>query len=281
MKSKTLISLNIVNKEKANVYIILPNIAIMTIDIINLCLEFLNKFEKIVWMCTNFEYSFYNLIISKSPALLKYQDRIKIEIINSSKFIEIQTKESIIISLSDSFSHPDTNKKALLCSPKPDSDILFKQSQDCSSIPEKTFLRNLLGFMQISESNVVKSIDISPDNILKSSSIVSGMIDKKYHVIVMNNFISSIKIVNYLRKHKLKKQLIIISNNKINVCDVNLFYFKDYNFLDFLALELQAQTIYCSAADVYKKALRCMNLNITFLAVHKDFKLILDEITET
>ena len=280
MKTKALFHLNIINNDKANVYIILPKINIVDFGILTASLEFLNKYERVILMCSLFEYSFYQLLINKSPTFAEYKSKIDIDIINSSKFTEIQSKECIIIALRENFLIPENNKKALLCSPYENSDILFNDFKDTLTITNRTFLKHILEFMQIKEINTLRGIDLSPELVLKNSSLVSGLKDKKYHVIVLNSFISTIKLTNYLKKHRLKKQLIIISQSKINVTDPKLFYFKDYNFLDFIAFELQAESIYCSASEQYKNVIRNLKINLSLTTLYKDFKLILDDITE-
>ncbi|MCL1826973.1 MAG: hypothetical protein FWG20_02930 [Candidatus Cloacimonetes bacterium] len=279
MNTKSLLNLNLINQNKTVIFFIMPSIHRVDIETLNLCFSLLNKYEQIYVLCSHFERSFYHLMINKSPSLVGFKTKIEIDIINPIKFAEIQTKEAIIISFRDNFTLPENNKKAILCTLKPESDILFNIEGKTPSALMMNYLKSLLLFMQVKEKQVLKDIEITPEQITKGSSIVNNLNDKEYYVIVLNNFISSMKISNFLRKHKLKKQLIIISHNKINVIDPKLFYFKEHTFLDFLAFQLQAVSIYGSSFEEYSKTCINLKIHLNLKPKFKDFKMILDEIT--
>ena len=75
-----------------------------------------------------------------------------------------------------------------------------------------------------------------------------------FHLNIINNDKANVYIIlpkiNIFYRYTIspRYELIFISQSKIKVTDPKLFYFKDYNFLDFIAFELQAESIYCSAS---------------------------------
>jgi hypothetical protein len=87
-------------------------------------------------------------------------------------------------------------------------------------------------------------------------------------------------VSNLLKKNKLKKQLIVISNNKLNATDPKLFYYRDYCFLDFLAFQLEAETISSPPSEQYKNVISNLRISLSLFTMYRDYASVLDDISE-
>jgi hypothetical protein len=170
----------------------------------------------------------------------------------------------------------ETNKKAILCLPTENSDIVFKDSNSTTL----TYLNNLLDFLEIPNKNLLSRIDITSDEIVKGSSIANKYKNKKYSVIISKNVMETFKTSNFLKKNKLKTNLVIISKTRINVSDKLLDSYKDHTYLDLLAFQIEATTISCLKSELYDKVISNLRINLSLFATWKEATFLLFDISE-
>ena len=280
MKTSPLFNLKVLKSNSTQIFVVLPELQKTTIDLLNYCIEFLHSYQKITFLCSYFEVSFYRLLLNKSKTFSPFRDRLDVDIVNHFKLKEIQAKECLIVYLSDGQAILESNKKAIFCAPDESSDIVFDEMGSEAGDVKIYYLKKMLAFLGIPDKKPFTSIELSPSDIISSSSIASKLTEKKYCVIVIQNIIAAFKLSNFLKKNKLKKQLVVISKTKLKATDPKLITFKDYNFLDFLAFQLQAVNISCSKPYQYEKVINNLRINLSFFATFKDTSHLLFDITE-
>ena len=280
MKKKTLFHLKVLKEDTTHVYVLLPEINNLNFDVLSCCFEFINKFQRLTFLCTSYEVSFYRLLLNKSKTVVHLRDKIQFDIINHIKFKEIQMEECLIVDISKRQDHLEVNKKAIYCLPEGNSDIIFKEADPTNGDPIIFFLKSLYNFLEIPEQNLLKRIEISPEDIIKASTITSKLKGKQYSVIILKSLIETIKISKYLKKNKLKKPLILITKSKVSATDPLLSTHSDHNYLDFLAFQLEAVHISCPKSDLYEKVISNLRINLSLFASFKESSQLLFDITE-
>jgi len=103
----------IIQTRESLVYIILPDINEVTLDLLSVCFGFLERYEKIVFVCSAYEYTFLKLLLTSSKTLIDYKKRIGVELSHPIKYREIQGRECIIIYLNKEHISIENNKKAV------------------------------------------------------------------------------------------------------------------------------------------------------------------------
>ena len=298
MIQKPLFNLNSLYKNSSDVFIVLPELNNFTIDFLNLCLNLAKKFRKTVFLCSEYEISFYNLLIEKSKSFAQFKDKIAFETSSHYKLSEIQLKDCIILHLHHNHLDIENAKRAIICQPNNDSDLVFltplpqtkttnKSMTEGGQHPEKNdnmldleYIRNLLSFIHIKEELLIKSIDLNPKDVIQASPIARNYTNKKYSVIFIRDLIASIKIINFFKKNKLKKNLILVSQNPIGIADTKLLALKEYCYLDLLAFMIQAESISCTKNNINKNIIGNLRINLSVFAILKDYSALLYDITE-
>ena len=280
MKQKPLFNLNILQNCNSEVYFILPELSNMTIDILGLCVEFVKIFHHLTFLVSDFELSFYKLIVSKSKSFSEFRGKINVESSSTTKIKEIQLKDCIITNLSSKPVVVETFKRAILCSPNEYSDLVFCDNQNEQNLTVLQFLKNFLLFIQIKDATQMKNIELNPSDVINASHITCNLTNKKYNVIIMNDMLTSLKVVNTLKKNKLKKHLIVISKNPVGITDPKLLSFREYCFLDMLAFFVQAENIYCPKSLLNKSIISNLRINLSVFSNFKDYAPLLFDITE-
>ena len=280
MKNKTLFNINYFNKINTEVYVILPGLDSLTVEVLSKTTELCNKYQKITILCSDFELAFYKFLLSKSKTFKVFQNKINPEIVSNNKIKDIQQKDCIIINLSSNPLNIDTNKKAIICDPSMNSDLIFSNNSDSADENKTVYLDNFLDFLNIKEVNLIKNIDIEQHDVINDSLIACNYINKKYSVIIVKNIYTSFKIITFLKKHKLKKHLALISKHPIGIADPKLLTFKDYNFLDILAFMIQADSIYSPIQHINKNILSNLKINLSFMTLFKEYSALLYDIAE-
>jgi hypothetical protein len=155
MKNKSLFNVNIIHDSKTIVYLILPQIDNVTFEMISLTLEFLKKYKKIVYLCSKQDFSFFKFLFFSTKPLNEYKN-IEIEIFLSFKLKEIFLQNCLIINLHNDVPISPNNKKAIFCSVKEGSDIIFKRENVILKLIAVDYLSNLLKFINIDVINDFK-----------------------------------------------------------------------------------------------------------------------------
>jgi len=242
MKQRSLFNLNIIGNEMTHVFVILPEIINTNFDIISMCIEFLNRYKKLTFLCSDAEFSFYKLIFHYSTTFAEYKN-IEIEQLNELKLHSLQTKNCLIISLKDKMYFNESEKKAICCTVTEDSDFIFADLQMHSQYFTQDYLKHLLSFLNVPIKKAVTSIELSPKDITDASSIAKNQPDDNYNVLILNSLMNTFKLSRFLKKNKLLERLVVISKNKLNVTDPMLSTYKDYDILDLIAMQLHARNI--------------------------------------
>jgi len=275
MKTKNLFNLNQIN-ENNSIYIILPEITVINLVILNKCINFLDKYEQIIFLCPYFEFSFYQFIIRKSSTFTRFKNKIDVEIINHHSFNTLQSTKCIILSLRYGYIQPILPKKAILCSSEQNSDLVFTNQEQQTPL---NYLNALFAFLKINETIKLESIDLNANDVINSSMITNTQKGKKFHVMIFTNLYGTMKLSNHLKKNKLQHNLIVISKKNISINDKKLFYFSEYTYLDLLAFGLSAETIYLVDYEKYKNIVNNLHLSLSQFSRSLDFQLTLVDIT--
>ena len=279
MKQKPLFSLNTIQNSNSEVYIVLPEIDNMTFELFSLCLEFTNKYRKTIFLCNEFEISFYKLLINKSKSFEIFKGKISIEMSSISKLKEIQLKDCIIIHLHNDPIVIESLKRAILCFPYEQSDIVFSDTNHEDPLLFLKYIKNLLSFLMIKEQNILKNIELTPNDVITASDITNNLSYKKYNVIILQNMMTYLKVLNALKKSKLKRHLILISKNPIGLTDPKLLTFKSFSLLDIFSFMIQSESIAYEKSSVAKKIIANFRINLSIFSVLKDANAILFDIT--
>ncbi|MCL2063685.1 MAG: hypothetical protein FWG98_04870 [Candidatus Cloacimonetes bacterium] len=280
MIQKPLFSLNTLHNPNSDVFIVLPSLNYISIDILSLCLEFTKKYKKLVLLCSEYEISFYSLLVAKSKSFSQFKDKVLLDTTSHLKLREIQLKDCIIIDLHHEQITIENAKRAIVFLPSNDSDIVFEEFDFKDDLYILNFLRILLKFLYIKEEKLLRNIDINSNDVIQASTVASNFSSKKYSVIFIKDMVSSIKIISFLKKNKLKKHLILVSKNPIGVADPKLLTLKEYNFLDLLAFLVQAESISCTKNSINKNIVSNLRINLSMFANFKDYSTLLYDITE-
>jgi len=280
MKKKTLFHLKVLKEDTTHVYVLLPEINNLNFDVLSCCFEFINKFQRLTFLCTSYEVSFYRLLLNKSKTVVHLRDKIQFDIINHLKFKEIQMDECLIVDISKKPNNLEVNKKAIYCIPADNSDIIFKETDPTKSDPIIFYLKSLFNFLEIPEQNLLTRIEITPEDIIKASSISNKLKGKQYNVVILKSVLETIKISKYLKKNKLKNHLVLITKSRVSATDPLLHTYNDYNYLDFLAFQLEAVHISCPKSEHYEKVISNLRINLSLFASFKEASFLLFDITE-
>ena len=279
MKPQPVFKVNLIEDNNTVVYVVLPNIEEFTFEALALTVEFLNKYSKLIFLSSQFDYTFYKLILLYSKTFSKFKN-IEIAVNTVYKIRDIQSKNAIILYLSNEEYTVEEEKKAIFCSIKDNSDLVFSDLSNDSRFSVPVYLRSFLNFIGIPEKRVINDIEIEYDDILTSSNITKNHKGEDYHVIFQNSMISSYKITSFLKKHKLSEKLLIITPNKLNISDPKVVFYKDYDFLDLLALNIYAKNISSSHVFDYRNIFTQLRIGHIYTSSHqKDYSTLLKEIS--
>ena len=203
MKEKSLFNLKMLKSNYTKIYVVLPELQNMSIELLSYCMEFLNSYQRLTFLCSCFEVSFYQLLLSKSKTFSEFKDNVEFDISYPSKLKEIQAKECVIIGLHDNQIITEPNKKAVFCLPGENSDIVFSESNNDVPNTKINYLVNLLAFLDIPTKKLLTGIDIAPSDIVKASTVTSILAEKQYYVIIVQSLIAAFKLSSFLKKNKL------------------------------------------------------------------------------
>jgi len=242
LKQRALFNLNILGNELTQVFVILPEIINTNFDIISMCIEFLNRYKKLTFLCSEVEFSFYKLIFSYSVTFASYKN-IEIDLLSDLKIHSLQTKNCLIISLRDKVFFNEMEKKAICCSITEESDFVFADLQMNSQYFTQDYLKHLLKFLNIPMIKMVSSIEISPKDVTDASSIAKNQPDDNYSVLILSSLFNTFKFSRFLKKNKLIERLVVISKSKLHATDPMLSIYKEYDILDLIAMQLHARNI--------------------------------------
>ena len=277
MKQKPLFKVNMLQNKESTVYFVLPDIDKINIQILNLCVQFAEKYKQIILLCSNYEVDFYKFLIEKSKTFSDYKSKIIVEESTIAKLKEIQLKDCIIIYLHHNALVIEDSKRAILCMPSEDADLVFNDTDYKDALLVINYLKNIAEFLDIKDNNSKKSIDISTNELTEASKITRNFTNKKYNVVIVSDMFSTAKATNMLKKNKLKKHLILISKSPIGITDPKLLTLYDYTFIDLLAFMIQADSIACSKNNLNKNIVNNLKINILVSAMFKEYGIALEE----
>ena len=279
MKPQPQFKVNLIEDANTAVYVVLPKIEDLTFEAIALSIEFLNKYSKLIFLSSEFDYSFYKLVFLYSKTFSKFKN-IDIAINNVYKIRDIQTKSAIILYLSNEEYIVESDKKAIFCSISENSDLVFSDLSNDSRFSIPVYLRSFLNFIGIPEKRLINDIEIEYEDILSTSSIAKNHKGEDYHVIFQNSMISSYKITSFLKKHKLSEKLLIISPTRLKIADPKVEFYKNYDFLDLLALNIYAKNIATNHIFDFRNIFSQLRIGHIYTSSHqKDYFVLLKEIS--
>jgi len=280
MKDRPIFNVNLIEKDKTIVYVVLPRLQDMTFEILALTVEFLNKYSKIIYLSHEFDYTFYRMIFSFSKTFSQVKN-IEMAIYNSFIIRDIQANSAIVLYLSNDDYIIESNKKAIFCGINEKSDFVFNDLSQDSMFSIPVYLRSLLNFIGITEKRIISNIEVEYDDILEASNIVKNHKNEDFHVIFQNSMISSFKITNYLKKYRLTEKLLIISNKKLNISDPLAVFYKNYDFVDLLALHIYSKNIACDHAYDFEHITNNLRIGHIYTSSHKkEYSMLLKEISK-
>jgi hypothetical protein len=280
MKRKPMFNFNITQNQESMIYIVLPDIYEVTFDIIKVTSEFLNKFENITYVCSPYEYTFLKLLLTKSKTFSEYKRRISVELSHPIKLREIQSEECIVLYLNKTPITIENHKKAILCQLSGESDVVFSEDEKLEKYDCIPYLKKLLGFVGVKEEMSFSTLELTKEEIIKTSAITGSVKKNDYYVIFVSDLISSHKLSSFFKKNKLKKHLVIISKRSINIDDPKAQTFKDYDLLDFLAMQLQAKSSSCPTTQETRKIMTNLKVQLPLFNTYKEQSQLLFDITE-
>jgi len=278
MKQRALFNLNILGNELTHVFVILPDIINTNFDIISMCVEFLNRYKKLTFICPEVEYTFYKLIFNFSETFTSYKN-IEVEPLSELKLQSLQTKNCLIVSLREKLYFKEIEKKAICCSITEDSDFIFTDLETQSQYFTADYLKHLLKFLHIPSKRLFSSIDISPETLTASSNIAKTQPDDNYNVMILSSFLNTFKLSRFLRKNKLIERLVVISKNKLHANDPMLSTYKEYDILDLIAMQLHARNISMSDDIKCQNILNSFRINLQLHCMVKDSYFLIRDIS--
>jgi hypothetical protein len=281
MKRKPLFNFNIVHKSDTIVYIVLPDVKQISFNLIKVCIEFLSKYDDIIFICSPFEYMFFKLLFTTSKSLADYKRRIGVQLSHPMKFREIQSKECLILYLHHDSITVENHKVAILCQLNKNSDIIFNGDDFDSEVDSVKYIKTLLNLIGINEENKLNEIELAPEMIVKTSAITGSLKVKDFHAIFIQDMLTARKISSLIRKQTLKHHLIIISKKSISIDNPKVHLFKDYDLLDYIALQLQSKSISSPNPHECRTIMNNLKVKLPLFNTFKDINTLLYDVVDT
>jgi len=278
MKQRTLFNLSILGSNQTHVYVILPNIINSTFEIISMCIDFLNRYQKLTFLCEEDEYSFYRLLFLDSSTFASFKN-IEIDFITPLKLRTIQTKNCLIVSLKNDIFFTYSDKRAICCTVTSDSDFIFTDMVAESQYFTHDYLKNLLKFLNIEHKKVFTSIEITPSIITKTSNIAKEQPDGNYNVLFLNSIFNAFKTSRFLKKNALKQRLVVITKNSLMASDPLLKIYREYDLLDLIAIQLQARNVAMTNVMSCQNILNSLRISLSLKCTIKDSYFLLRDIS--
>lgn len=139
--NKHIFDLNLLFKHSTEVYIIVPEISLISFDFFKLILEICVFYDKVTLICTRFEMSFLKLLFKNSKTLERFKNKVEVDFFHPLSYKQVFEKECIVFDFNvvhgrnnkvesyyvnqKNLPHNQKNKKAIYCALNKYSDISF------------------------------------------------------------------------------------------------------------------------------------------------------------
>jgi hypothetical protein len=260
------------------IFVVVPPIEQMSFEILSVCLDFLERYQKLTILCSDYEYGFYRTLIKYSITFSK-QSNLEIDFCSRTKLREIQQKRCLIISLHKDTLYIENQKQAICCSIDKCSDIIFEELNLESNSLVYEYIRALKQFLKLPDTKKIPNIDISADDFIATSQLTAKLREEKYSFIILHGLIETFKANSLLRKNQLVEKLVIVSNHSISSTDPHIVHCKKINLLDYVAIHLQARNICIGKAYPCRNILNNMRVGLYVNSMVKDLPVLIKDIS--